>query len=56
VKGRENLVGLRRKFSWENNVKVDLKDMCEDVNWTNLSQDIVKSLTFANTILNMHLS
>jgi hypothetical protein len=54
--GKRNLVGLRCKFSWENNVKVDLKDMCEDVNWINLNQDIVKSLTFANTKLNMRLS
>jgi hypothetical protein len=46
---------LRRpRHTWEDNIKVDLKETaCENVDWIHLAQDRVQWQTLANMIMNL---
>jgi hypothetical protein len=44
----------RPRYRWENNIKMDLREMGIDVeNWIRLAQDRVKWRAFVNTVMNL---
>jgi hypothetical protein len=53
-KGNRPLGRLRRK--WEDNIKLDVKDMeLEDVNWTHLAQVMDQWRALVNTAINFRV-
>jgi hypothetical protein len=46
----------RPRCRWENNIKLDLKEIGIDVaNWTQLAQDRVQWRAFVNTVMNLRI-
>jgi hypothetical protein len=47
----------RPKHSWDNNIKLDLREIGFDVaNWIQLDQDTVHWRTFVNTVMNLRVT
>jgi hypothetical protein len=47
----------RRRLRWEDNIKLDLREMRIDgVNWIRLAQDRVQWWAFVNTVMNLRVS
>jgi hypothetical protein len=46
----------RRRRSWEDNIKIDLKEIGIDgANWIRLAQDRVQWRAFVNTVMNLRV-
>jgi hypothetical protein len=46
----------RPRLRWENNIKVDFKEMlCKEVYWNNLARDRGKRHVVVNTVINLRL-
>jgi hypothetical protein len=55
LKERDHLQGLG--ISWEDNVKMDLKEVgWEGMDWTNLAQDMDNWQAAANMVMNVQFS
>jgi hypothetical protein len=52
---RKRLLG-RPKRRWEDNIKVDLREIgIDEANWILLAQDRVRWQTFVNTVMNLRV-
>jgi hypothetical protein len=53
----QNLEGMiscgRCRCTFENNIKVDLKEECEDLNWINLAEGRVQWKDVVSTVINL---
>jgi len=46
----------RHRHRWQVNIKMDLNEIvCEDVEWINVSQNIVQWRDFVNTVMNLQV-
>jgi hypothetical protein len=53
LEGKRPLGRPRRK--WEDNIKMDLREMIDGANWIRLAQDRVQWRAFVNTVMNLQV-